>query len=129
MRKYIAEYVKNCPDYNRYKPKTSSGKKWIFLVEDSSTKWVEYQALKEITSVNCAKTLVEEVFLRYGLPRRLTSDNSPQFISAVIQQTCNVLGIKQDLIPVYHPQANPSERKNRDLKPRLAILVRDEHDT
>ncbi|GBN53239.1 Transposon Tf2-9 polyprotein, partial [Araneus ventricosus] len=159
MRKYIAEYVKNCPDCNRYKPsnqkptgllrtpvyaqrfetlaidlfgplpETSSGKKWIFLVEDTSTKWVELFALKEATSVNCAKTLVEEVFLRYGLPRRLISDNGPQFISAVMQQTCNFLGIKQDLIPVYHPQANPSERKNRDLKPRLAILVRDEHDS
>ncbi|GBN50307.1 Protein NYNRIN [Araneus ventricosus] len=159
MRKYIAEYVKNCPDCNRYKPsnqkptgllrtpvyaqrfetldidlfgplpETSSGKKWIFLVEDTSTKWVELFALKEATSVNCAKTLVEEVFLRYGLPRRLISDNGPQFISAVMQQTCNFLGIKQDLIPVYHSQANPSERKNRDLKPRLAILVRDEHDS
>ncbi|KFM62693.1 hypothetical protein X975_19850, partial [Stegodyphus mimosarum] len=29
--------------------------------------------------------------------------------------------------PVYHPQANPVERKNRDLKPRLAILVGDKH--
>ncbi|GBL79856.1 Transposon Tf2-6 polyprotein [Araneus ventricosus] len=159
MRKYIAEYVKNCPDCNRYKPsnqkptgllrtpvyaqrfetlaidlfgplpETSSGKKWIFLVEDTSTKWVELFSLKEATSVNCAKTLVEEVFLRYKLPRRLISDNGPQFISAVMQQTCNFLGIKQDLIPVYHPQANPSERKNGDLKPRPAILVRDEHDS
>ncbi|GBN46618.1 hypothetical protein AVEN_225568-1 [Araneus ventricosus] len=107
----------------------TSGKKWIFLVEDTSTKWVELFALKETTAVNCAKTLVEEVFLRYGFPRRLISDNCPQFISAVMQQACNFLGIKQDLIPVYHPQANPSARKNRDLKPRLAILVRDEHDT
>ncbi|GBN37016.1 hypothetical protein AVEN_181063-1, partial [Araneus ventricosus] len=46
-----------------------------------------------------------------------------------MQQTCNFLGIKQELIPVYHPQANPSERKNRDLKPKLAILVGDAHDT
>ncbi|GBN57854.1 hypothetical protein AVEN_30145-1 [Araneus ventricosus] len=117
MLKYIAEYVKNCRDCNRYKPKTLSGKKWIFLVEDTSTKWVELFALKEATSVNCAKTLVEEVFLRYGLPRRLISDNGPQFISAVMQHTCNFLGIKQDLIPVYRPEANPSESKNRDLKP------------
>ncbi|GFY23703.1 retrovirus-related Pol polyprotein from transposon 17.6 [Trichonephila clavipes] len=41
--------------------------------------------------------------------------------------TCDLLEITQDLIPVYHPQANPSERKNRDLKPRLAILVGEEH--
>ncbi|XP_055943543.1 uncharacterized protein K02A2.6-like [Argiope bruennichi] len=82
----------------------------------------------EATSVNCATSLVEEVCLRYGLPRKLISDNGSQFVSALMQRTCNFLGIKQYHIPVYHPQSNPSERKNRDLKPRHAILVRDEHD-
>ncbi|KAF8790279.1 Transposon Ty3-I Gag-Pol polyprotein like [Argiope bruennichi] len=140
MLKYIAEDVKNCPDCNRHKPsnqkpkgllrtpvyaqrfetiaidlfeplpETSSGKKWIFFVEDTSAKWVELFALKETTSVNYAKTLVEEVFLRYGVPHRFIGDNDSQFVSAVMQQTCNFLGIKQDLIPVYHPQSNPSER-------------------
>ncbi|GFT41732.1 retrovirus-related Pol polyprotein from transposon 17.6 [Trichonephila clavipes] len=39
-----------------------------------------------------------------------------------MQLTCDLLEITQDLISVYHPQANSSERKNRDLKPRLTIL-------
>lgn len=30
-----------------------------------------------------------------------------------------LFGIKQNLIPLYHPQANPAERKNRDLKTQL----------
>ncbi|GBN09022.1 Transposon Tf2-6 polyprotein [Araneus ventricosus] len=141
MRKFIAEYVKNCAECNRYKPnnqkpagllrtpiyaqrfetlainlfgplpETPTGKKWIFLIEDTSTKWVELFALEDATAQNCAKFLIEEVFLRYGLPRRLISDNGTQFVSAAMQQTCNFLGIKQELIPVYHPQANPSERK------------------
>ncbi|KAF8785654.1 Transposon Tf2-11 polyprotein like [Argiope bruennichi] len=134
MRKYIMEYVENCPDCNRYKPsnqkptgllrtpvyaqrfetlaidlfgplpETSFGKKWIFLVEDTSTKCMELFALKEAKSINYAKSLVEEGLLRYGLlPRRLISDNCSQFVSAVLQQTFDFLGIKQDLIPVYHP--------------------------
>ncbi|GFX71208.1 integrase catalytic domain-containing protein [Trichonephila clavipes] len=44
-----------------------------------------------------------------------------------MQQICYLLNIHQSLIPVYHLQANPVERKNSDLKPRLAILVQDEH--
>ncbi|GFV55259.1 transposon Tf2-9 polyprotein [Trichonephila clavipes] len=108
-------------------PETPTGKKWIFIVEDTSTKWVELFAIAEAAAENCAKTLIEKVLLRYGLPQRLISDNGPQFISAVMQLTCDLLEITQDLIPVYHPQANPSERKNRDLKPRLAILVGEEH--
>lgn len=157
MKKFISDYIKDCPECNRYKPtnqkpagllrtpayaqrfetlaidlfgplpETPTGKKWIFLVEDTSTKWVELFSLAEASAANCAKVLIEEVFLRYGLPRRMISDNGPQFVSSVMQQTCDLLGITQDLIPVYHPQANPSERKNRDLKPRLAILVGEDH--
>ncbi|GFT60794.1 integrase catalytic domain-containing protein [Trichonephila clavipes] len=45
-----------------------------------------------------------------------------------MQQLCSILNIDHDIIPVYHPQANPVERKNRDLKPRIAILVQNRHD-
>ena len=157
MRSYIADYVKNCAECNRYKPsnqkpsgllqtpvysqrfevlsidlfgplpESKTGKKWIFIVEDCATKWVELFALTQATAAQCATTLLEEVILRYGLPRRIISDNGSQFVSAVMQQLCFLLGIQQSLTPIYHPQANPVERKNRDLKPRLAILVENDH--
>ncbi|GFX86102.1 transposon Tf2-8 polyprotein [Trichonephila clavipes] len=130
MKRFISEYIKSCPECNRYKPtnqkpagllrtptyaqrfetlaidlfgplpETPTGKKWIFIVKDISTKWVELFALAEATAENCAKTLIEEVLLRYGLPRRLISDNGPQFISAVMLLTCYLLEITHDLIPV-----------------------------
>ncbi|GFX53638.1 retrovirus-related Pol polyprotein from transposon 412 [Trichonephila clavipes] len=108
-------------------PETTEGLKWIFIVEDYTTKWVELFPLKQATAKECAMTLLNEVFLRYGVPRRLISDNGTQFVSAVMQQLCFVLDINQSLIPVYHPQANPVERKNRDLKPRLAMMVGNNH--
>ncbi|GFV48800.1 transposon Tf2-6 polyprotein [Trichonephila clavipes] len=157
MRKFIADYVKSCSECIRYKatnqkpagllqtpvptqrfesiaidlfgplPETTEGMKWIFIVEDYTTKWVELFPLKQATAKECAMTLLNEVFLRYGVPRRLLSDNGTQFVSAVMQQLCFVLDINQSLIPVYHPQANPVERKNRDLKPRLAMMVGNNH--
>ncbi|GFT59336.1 hypothetical protein TNCV_3892551 [Trichonephila clavipes] len=153
MRKFIADYVESCSECIRYKatnqkpagllqtpvpaqrfesiaidlfgplPETTEGMKWIFIVEDYTTKWVELFPLKQATAKECAMTLLNEVFLRYGVPRRLISDNGTQFVSAVMQQLCFVLDINQSLIPVYHPQANPVKRKNRDLKPRLAMMV------
>ncbi|XP_036329858.1 uncharacterized protein LOC118742000 [Rhagoletis pomonella] len=75
------------------------------------------------TAENCAKTLIDEVFLRYGVPRRIISDNGVQFVSAVMQKVAFCLEISQVFTPVYHPQANPVERKNRDMKAQLAILV------
>ncbi|GFX53074.1 hypothetical protein TNCV_1655331 [Trichonephila clavipes] len=109
-------------------PESKDGKRWILIIEDCTTKWVELFALPNVTAKECAITLIEEVLLRYAIPRRLISDNGTQFVSAVMQQICYLLNIHQSLIPVYHPQANPVERKNRDLKPRLAILVQDKHD-
>ncbi|GFY19397.1 hypothetical protein TNCV_4127841 [Trichonephila clavipes] len=150
--------VKNCPDCIKYKasnqkpsgllqtpvpaqrfetlvidlfgplPESKDGKRWILIIEDCTTKWVELFALPNATAKECAITLIEEALLRYGIPRRLISDNGTQFVSAVMRQICYLLNIHQSLIPVYHPQANPVERKNRDLKPRLAILVQDKHD-
>ncbi|GFW96658.1 transposon Ty3-G Gag-Pol polyprotein [Trichonephila clavipes] len=108
-------------------PPTDTGKEWIFIVEDCATKWVELFALSQASARQCATNLIEEVFMRHGIPRRIISDNGTQFVSAVLQQICFTLNISQNLIPVYSPQSNPVERKNRDLKPRLAILVGDDH--
>ncbi|GFU89283.1 retrovirus-related Pol polyprotein from transposon 412 [Trichonephila clavipes] len=150
--------VKNCPDCIKYKAsnqkpsgllqtpvpaqrfetlaidlfgplrESKDGKRWILIIEDCTIKWVELFALPNATAKECAITLIEEVLLRYGIPRRLISDNVTQFVSAVMQQISYLLNIHQSLIPVYHPQVNPVERKNRDLKPWLAILVQDKHD-
>ena len=157
MGRQVADYVRGCIDCQRYKatnqkpaglvqtpvmqqrfevvcldlfgPLVSSpeGYRHVLIVEDSASRWVELFALKSATAEECATTLLNEVLLRFGVCRRLTSDNGPQFVSAVIQQLSHVLGFKQNLIPVYHPQANMVERKNRDLKTQLAILVGNNH--
>ncbi|GBL96596.1 hypothetical protein AVEN_207769-1 [Araneus ventricosus] len=151
----ITNYVKNCLDYARFRssnqksagllqtpvpaqrfeiiaidlfgplPESKDKKKCIFIVEDVATRWVELFALPNATARECATVVMGKVFLRFGLPRRAISNNGTQFVSAVMQQLCYLLKIHQSFIPVYRPQANPVERKNRDLKSRLAILVED----
>ena len=99
MRKFIIEYLKNCVECQRYKisnqkpagllqtpilnqrgevlaidlfgplPEGDAGEKWILLVEDTATRWVEMYSLKEATAEVCAPILIEEYFLRYGFPR------------------------------------------------------------
>ena len=41
-----------------------------------------------------------------------------------MQKLTLCIDIKQTLIPVYHPETNPEERKNRDLKTQLEIFGR-----
>jgi transposase InsO family protein len=155
IRRYIADYLKTCHECQRYKPHNlkpagllqtpvlqqrmeviaidlfgplppaSTGERWILIIEDYATRWIELFALVDATADRCAWTFVNEVCLRYGIPRKLISDNGTQFISAIMQKICFCLGISQAFTPVYHPEANPVERRNRDLKTQLAIQIRD----
>lgn len=157
MRADITKYTKNCIECQRYKatnmkpmgllqtsvskqrfevvavdlfgplPKTTEGFQWILIVEDVATRWVEIFAMIEATAEMCAKVLINEIFLRYGVPRQLRTDNGVQFISAIMQQVTYCMGIQQMFTPVYHPEANPVERKNRDLKAQLSIFVQNQH--
>ncbi|GBP47272.1 hypothetical protein EVAR_38036_1 [Eumeta japonica] len=44
-----------------------------------------------------------------------------------MQKAMFILGVKQNLIPLDHPEANSMERKNRDLKTQLVMLVEEHH--
>ncbi|GFV33833.1 transposon Tf2-8 polyprotein [Trichonephila clavipes] len=108
-------HVKNCPDCIKYK---ASNQKPSGLLQTP----VPAQRCQTLTiDLGPLPKNKDEVLLRYGIPRRLISDNGTQFVSAVMPQICYLLNIHQSLIPVYHPQANPVERKNR-------FLVEDKHD-
>lgn len=108
-------------------PKTETGHTIILIIEDVTSRWVELFPLEDATAEACGTILLNEIFLRFGLPRKIISDNGPQFVSAIMQTLTYCLDIKQTLTPFYHPEANPVERKNRDLKPQLAILTQKDH--
>ena len=157
IRKDIATYVKNCVECKKYKPTnlkpaglmqslssnkrfeiiaidlfgplpiTPNGNQWIFVIEDIASRWTELFPMKTSTAENCAMILLNEIILRYGTPRRIHSDNGVQFISALMQKLMFCLGIEQSFTPFYHPEANPVERKNRDIKTQLAICVGTKH--
>lgn len=158
MRKYVKDYVQKCADCQRYKimnhkpsgflqtpvpaqrfevlavdlfgplPETKNGNRWVLAVEDTATKWMELFAMPVASADAVAKLLIEEVFLRYGTCRRIISDNGVQFVSAIMQKVAVCFDIDMPYIPLYHAASNPVERKNRDLKTTLAILVQNDHD-
>lgn len=157
MRRTITEHVRKCLECQRYKttnlkpggvlqtpvpaqrfevisidlfgplPEASTGERWILTVEDYASRWIELFALADAKAETCAKCLINEIILRYGVPRRVISDNGVQFVGALMQQVAHVLGFQQSLIPVYHPESNPIERRHRDVKTQLAILTNGDH--
>ncbi|CAF1158517.1 unnamed protein product, partial [Adineta ricciae] len=104
-------------------PATFRQKRYLLVIVDYFTRWVELFPLRSTTSKDIADILTNEIFSRYGLPKHIVSDNGPQFVSNLFQNFCETLGIQQNLTANYHPQSNMTERVNRTLKPLIAIYA------
>jgi transposase InsO family protein len=104
-------------------PTTARQKRFLLVVVDYFTRWIELFPIHSTTSVDMANIMMNEIFSRYGLPKYIVSDNGPQFVSNLFQKFCETFGIKQNLTANYHPQSNMTERVNRTLKPLIAIYA------
>ena len=106
-------------------PVTDSGHKYILVVTDIFSKWVEAFPLKGTDAHTLAVVLVNEIVCRYGVvPSVIHSDQGANFCSEVIRCLCNLLGIEQTQTSAYHPQGNGQvERFNRTLKNMLAKVT------
>ncbi|CAF1437675.1 unnamed protein product, partial [Didymodactylos carnosus] len=110
-------------DIMRPFPNTSRQKRFLLVIVDYFTRWVELFPLRTTTSIDVAQILINEVFSRFGFPAYILSDNGPQFVSNIFRSFCELIGIKQKFTANYDPQSNMTERVNRTLKPMLAIFA------
>lgn len=75
-----------------------------------------------------AKLIVEEVFVRYGIPLTVHSDQGRQYESIPFKEMCKVLHIKKTRTTPYHPQSDGMvERFNKTLVTILSAYVNDHH--
>lgn len=62
-------------------------------------------------------SFLDQLFSRWGLPRQITTDNGPQFLSSEFTTFLASSGVTHIRTSVYHPQANGGvERFNQSLK-------------
>jgi transposase InsO family protein len=70
----------------------SYGYKYLLVLIDTFSGWVEAFPTKRETAQVVAKVLLEEIIPRYGIPETLGSDNGPAFISNVLQGLARAVG-------------------------------------
>ena len=85
-----------------------------------ASRWPEVYPLKNTEAESVANALVK--FLsRNGIPSKILTDQGPQFMSTIMTQTCQILGITHITTVPYRPQGNGVlERFHGTLKPILA---------
>jgi transposase InsO family protein len=106
-------------------PRTQRGKTTILVVTDCYSRWVEAYPLGKATTKSIVDTFERELFPRIGYPRALLSDNGPQFVSKAMGEAIKRWGSEGWTTPIYHPRANPVERRNQELKKGLQTLLVD----
>ncbi|THG98618.1 hypothetical protein EW145_g7394 [Phellinidium pouzarii] len=78
----------------------------VIVDHDSSKGIVLCPCNKTIDALGTALLYHQNVYRRFGLPKRIISDRGPQFASHVFQTLCSHLGIKSKLSTAYHPQTD-----------------------
>ena len=75
-----------------------------------------------------ANLFVREVVCRHGVPSQFLSDRGAAFLSQLMAQVCEVLGVKKVNTTAYHPQTDGLiERFNRTLTGERSGADWDQH--
>ena len=105
-------------------PKSHTGNRYAVVFMDYLTKWPEILATVDQSALTIAQLLVEHIISRHGVPTELLSDHGAAFLSRLMMEVCNVMGIKKTNTTAYHPQTDGLvERFNRTLADMLAKTV------
>ncbi|GJU82268.1 reverse transcriptase domain-containing protein [Tanacetum coccineum] len=92
------------------------GNKYILVVVDYISKWVEAQALP----TNDARVVVKflkGLFTRFGVPKALISDRGTHFCNSQLEKALLRYGVTHRISTAYHPQTNGQTKvTNRAIK-------------
>lgn len=102
-------------------PTTARGHKYVVVISDYFTKWVEAipTVCQEATVI--ADILIDAVISRFGVPLEIHSDQGRNFESNLVSLICKRLNIVKTRTTPYRPQSDGQvERFNRTLLDALA---------
>uniref|UniRef100_A0A8P4KRG8 Integrase catalytic domain-containing protein n=1 Tax=Dicentrarchus labrax TaxID=13489 RepID=A0A8P4KRG8_DICLA len=105
-------------------PLTSSGHRYVLVVQDHFTKYVNAFPMLDQKATTVAQLLCERYIPEHGVPEELFSDQGRQYESEIVHTICQRLNIKKKRTSPYPPRGNGMvERFNRTLKEQLAKLI------
>ncbi|KAG8502290.1 hypothetical protein CXB51_001975 [Gossypium anomalum] len=113
-------------------PKASNGHRFIFVVIDYFTKWVEVASYASVTKSVVSKFLKKEIICRYGMPKEIISDNALNLNNNTIAEVCSQFKIRHHNSSPYRPKMNRAvEAANKNIKKivgKMTETYRDWHE-
>lgn len=110
-------------------PRTANQNVYLLVVTDLFSKFSLLKPLRHGKANLLNKYLEENVFLTYGVPEILLTDNGPVFKSKSYLNLCEHYEVKTWKSAVYHAQNNPVEKVNLSIGSAIRSYIGDNHKT
>ena len=95
-------------------PRSDRGNRYLLVLSDYFTKWVEAYSIPNQEAMTIARKVVEEFICRFGVPLAIHTDQGRQFESTLFREMCHLLDIDKTRTTAFHPQSDGLvERMNR----------------
>ncbi|KMQ92912.1 integrase core domain protein, partial [Lasius niger] len=105
-------------------PTTTSGNKYLLVIVDCFTKWVEAFPLKNIRTKMVAEVFVNQFISRHGVPTEVHTDQGKSFESKLFAELSELLGIRKTRTTALHPQSDGQvERQHQTIISYLAKYI------
>lgn len=108
-------------------PRSKTGNSVLLVVTDLFSKFVIIQPLREAKTKPLISFLENMVFLLFGVPEILISDNGVQFKSKDFEKFLEKYHVTHWRNANYHPANNPTERVNRVIGAAIRTYVKGDH--
>jgi hypothetical protein len=90
------------------------GFRWVYVIIDKFSKWIEYKPLVSGTTKKAAK-LLDEIIHCFGLPNSIITDLGSAFTGNDFWNFCDDRGIVVKYVSVAHPRANRQAERANDM--------------
>jgi hypothetical protein len=107
-------------------PESSSNNRYVMLMVDQFTKWVELAALPNQTASTTASSFFHQWIVRFGTPVYVHTDQGRNFTSELFTEMCELLEISKTRTTPYRPSSNGQvERVNRSVLSFIRCFLED----
>lgn len=104
-------------------PRSASGEAFLRVVNDLFTRRVKAFPIASSKPPTITAILEIEAFILWGHSRQILSDNSKQFANRYWLTACQRWDCELRTTSIYHPRANPIERRNQEIKRGIRLRV------
>lgn len=114
-------------DFSGPYPRSKRGNTVLLVITDWLTKYSILKPMRDMKAAALTRYLEEEVFLVYGVPQVVLTDNATNFVSKKFRALLKQYNIKEFLNARYFPQNNPTERVNRSIGAAVRAYMEEDH--